>query len=77
MSKNVTLEISQNEFNRFNEELVRVVAVMQEQQRESEERWEQITGLREETAKLRAELSQRLQDVDKYLGSFETARQLR
>ncbi len=74
MSKTMTFEISQSDFNRFNEELVRVVSVMQEQQRESDERWEQITGLREETAKLRAELGRRLQDVDKYLGSFETAR---
>jgi len=74
MNKTVTLEIPQNEWKKFNEELVRAVAVMQEQQRESEERWERIVELKMETSDLMQDLRRRLQDVDKHLGSSEIDR---
>ena len=77
MSKTLTLEIPQSEWDKFQKELIRAIAVLQEQQRESEERWTQISELKAETAQLREELQRRLQDVDKHLGSPETNRQSR
>ncbi len=74
MNKTVTLEIPQSEWKKFNEELIRTVAVMQEQQRESEERWERIVELKMETSDLMQDLRRRLQDVDKHLGSSEIDR---
>lgn len=77
MNKTVTLEIPQSEWEKFTIELARVVAILQEHQRESEERWEQIAVLKAETAVMKEELRRRLQDVDKYLGNPEIAGQLR
>lgn len=53
MSKTLTLEIPQSEWDKFQKELIRAIAVLQEQQRESEERWTQISELKAETAQLR------------------------
>ncbi|MGE0886873.1 MAG: hypothetical protein AB7P14_25410 [Blastocatellales bacterium] len=69
MSKTMTFEISQSDINRFNEELVRVVTVMQEQQRESEERWERITMLRDESEMIKNEIRKAREDVEKSLGA--------
>ncbi len=76
-NKTVTLEIPQSEWEKFTIELARVVAILQEQQKESDERWERISELKTETAKMKEELGRRLQNVDKYLGSPEVAGQLR
>jgi hypothetical protein len=76
-NKTVTLEIPQSEWERFTIELARVVAILQEHQRESEERWERIEALKAETAVIKEELRRRLQDVDKHLGNSEIAGQLR
>lgn len=77
MNNTVTLEIQQSDLEKFNLELTRVVAILQEHQRESEERWERIAELKAENTKLKDELRKRLQDVDKYLGSPEIVGQLR
>lgn len=69
MSKTMTFEISQSDLNRFNEELVRVVTVMQEQQRESEERRERITMLRDESEMIKNEIRKAREDVEKSLGA--------
>ena len=74
MNKTVTLEIPQSEWKKFNEELVRTIAVMHEQQRESDERWMHIAKLKTETSDLMQELRRRLQDVEQYLGSSEIDR---
>jgi len=68
MNKTVTLEISQSEWKKFNEELVRAVAVIQEQQRESEERWERIAELQAESEKIKQQIREAREDVEKYLG---------
>jgi len=68
MNKTVTLEIPQSELKKFNEELVRAVAVMQEQQRESEERWERIAKLQAESEKIKQQIREAREDVEKYLG---------
>ncbi len=77
MNKTVTLEIPQSEWEKFTIELARFVAILQEQQKESEERWERIVELKAETAMMKEELRRRLQDVDKYLGGTEAVGQLR
>jgi peptidoglycan hydrolase CwlO-like protein len=68
MNKTVTLEIPQSEWKKFNEELVRAVAVMQEQQRESEERWERIAKLQAESEKIKQQIREARENVEKYLG---------
>lgn len=73
MNKTVTLEVPQSEWEKFRAELARAVAVMQEQQHESEERWMHIAELKAETLDLREELKRSLRNVDKHLGSLEAA----
>ncbi|MGH9802691.1 MAG: hypothetical protein ACRD82_20180 [Blastocatellia bacterium] len=69
MNKTVTLEIPQSEWKKFNEELVRAVAVMQEQQRESEERWVRIAKLQTESEEIKRQIRKAREDVEKYMGS--------
>jgi squalene cyclase len=64
MDKPVVLEIPQSEWEKISLELVRTVAVMQEQQRESEERWAHIAELKAETLDLQEELKRSLRNVD-------------
>lgn len=77
MSKMVTLEIPQNEWEQFKEELIRTAAILKEQQRESEERRERIMSHDARRQQIMAEIDRRLANVDKYLGDTEIARQLR
>lgn len=69
MDKTVTLEIPQSEWKKFNEELIRAVAVMQEQQHESEERWERIAKLRAESEEIKRETRKARENVEKLLGT--------
>ena len=69
MNKTVTLEIPQSEWKKFNEELIRTIAVMQEQQRESEERWERIVKLRAESEEIKRETRKARENVEKLLGA--------
>ena len=75
MSKTVTLEIPQSELEKFNLELTRTVAILQEQQRESEERWERLARLDDQFKQMMIEITKRLENVGKYLGDTEVARQ--
>jgi hypothetical protein len=75
MSKTVTLEIPQSELEKFNLELTRTVAILQEQQRESDERWERLARLDDRFKQMMAEITRRLENVDKYLGDTEVAHQ--
>ena len=75
MSKTVTLEIPQSELEKFNLELTRTVAILQEQQRESEERWERLARLDAQFKQMMAEIVKGLENVGKYLGDTEVARQ--
>lgn len=67
MNKTITFEIPQSEWEKFNTELTRIVAVMQEQQRESEERQERITDIRAEREKIRRETKIARENAEKYL----------
>ncbi len=69
MNNTVTLEIPQNEWKKFNEELIRTIAVMQEQQRESDERWVRIAKLQAESEEIKQQIKEAREDVEKYLGS--------
>jgi hypothetical protein len=71
----VTLEIPQSELEKFNLELTRTVAILQEQQRESEERWERLARLDDRFKQMMAEITKRLENVDKYLRDTEVAHQ--
>lgn len=69
MNETVTVEIPKSEYDKFCEELPRVVAVMQEQQRESDERWERITKLRNESEMIKQDIRKAREDVEKSLGA--------
>ena len=69
MNETVTVEIPKSEYDKFREELPRVVAVMQEQQRESDERWERITKLRNESEMIKQDIRKAREDVEKSLGA--------
>lgn len=73
MEKMITLEIPQSEWEKFKEELIRMTAILQERQRESDERWERIAALNAENDRLMAELKRRRADVEILLGSPEAA----
>ncbi len=76
MSKMIPLEIPQSEWEQFKEELIRVVAIMQEHKRESDERWERMAAYDERHAQMMAEIDRRLANVDKYLGGAEIGHHL-
>jgi hypothetical protein len=76
MSKMVTLEISQSEWEQFKEELVRTIAIMQERKRESDERWERMAGYDDRHQQMMAEIDRRLANVDKYLGGTQITHHL-
>jgi hypothetical protein len=65
MSKTVTLEIPQSELEKFNLELTRTVAILQEQQRESEEQWERLARLDDRFKQMMVEITKRLENVDR------------
>lgn len=67
MSKTMTLEIPQGEWDKFQKELIRAIAVLQEQQRESEERWERITRSRAESEHVKQAIRKAREDVEKSL----------
>lgn len=69
MNETVTVEIPKSEYDKFREEIVRVVAVMQEQQRESDERWERIAKLRNESEMIKRDIRKAREDVEKSLGA--------
>ncbi len=75
MSKTVTLEIPQSELERFNLELTRTVTLLQAQHRESEERQERLARLDAQFQQMMAEIMKGLENVGKYLGDTEVARQ--
>jgi hypothetical protein len=77
MSKTVTLEIPQSEWEKFKEELIRTAAILKERKRESDERWERMADYDARHAQRMAEIDRRLANVDKYLGSSEIADNLR
>ncbi len=77
MSKMVTLEIPQSEWEKFKEELTRTATILKEQQRESEERRERIVSRDARRQQIVAEIDRRLANVDKLLGYAENAHQLR
>jgi hypothetical protein len=66
-NKTVTLEIPQSEWERFTIELARVVAILQEHQRESDERWARIADLRAESERIKQESRKARENVEKYL----------
>lgn len=70
MNKTVTLEIPQSEWEKFNIELAKLAAVMQEQQRESEERWERIAEIRAEREKIKQETKIARENVEKHLVGY-------
>ncbi len=72
MNKTVTLEIPQSDWEKLSTELTRAVAVVQEQHRESEERWERIAMLDIQYKKMMEDIRRRLENVDKYLGFPES-----
>lgn len=76
MSKMVTLEIPQSEWEKLKEELIRTAAILKEQQRESEERRERIVSRDARRQQVTAEIDRRLANVDKLLGDAENVRQL-
>lgn len=67
MEKMITLEIPQSEWEKFKEELIRMTAIMQERQRESDERWVRIAELDAEYERLMKELRKERSNVAKYL----------
>ena len=67
MNNTVTLEIQQSDLEKFNLELTRVVAILQEHQRESEERRERIAGLQADSERIKQEIRKAREDVEKYL----------
>lgn len=75
MSKIVTWEIPQSELDRFNLELTRTVTLLQVQQRESEERQERLARLDAQFKQMMSEIVKGLENVGKYLGDTEIARQ--
>ena len=77
MSKMITLEIPQSEWEKLEKELIRTTAILKEQQRESEERRERIVSHDAKRQRIMAEIDRRLANVDKYLGHAESAGQLR
>jgi hypothetical protein len=77
MSKMVTLEVPQNEWEQFKEELIRTATILKEHKRESDERWERLADYDARHAQRMAEIDRRLANVDKYLGSTEVAHNVR
>ena len=67
MEKMITLEIPQSDWNRFNEELVRTAAIMQERKRASDERWERMIALDAEYEQLMKVLRKERGNVAKHL----------
>ena len=67
MEKMITLEIPQSEWDKFKEELIRVVAIMQERKRESDERWERMAALDAEYEQLMKALRKERSNVAKHL----------
>jgi hypothetical protein len=68
MEKMITLEIPQSDWEKFKEELIRVAAVLKEQQRESEERRKRIVSGDARRQQVMAEIDRSLANVDKHLG---------
>jgi hypothetical protein len=77
MSEMITLEIPRSEWEKFKEELIRMVTIMQEHKRESDERWERMAAYDDRHQQMMAEIDRRLANVDRYLGDAEIAHQLR
>ena len=71
MNNPVTLKTLRSQWKKFNEELASVVAVMQEQQRESEERWVRIADLKAEASQLRESRQRARMETEALLGSSD------
>lgn len=73
MSKMITLEIPQNEWEQLKEELIGAAAVMQERKRESDERWKRIAALDAEYEQLMQALRKERINVARHLDISQNA----
>jgi septal ring factor EnvC (AmiA/AmiB activator) len=76
MEKMITLEIPQSDWEKLKEELIRMVAVMQERQRESDERWQRIDALDAEYERLMQTLRKERRNVAEHLDLLQKPAQL-